>query len=426
MGKAPSPPPTPDPYVTAAAQQVANVEVAVANVFIQNADEDAPGGSVRYVGSGKFVDTYTHDSAGNVTGTRTIEKPMRVVTLSTKGAQAFDKTEDLKILINDWALAQVGLLRTQQDEPVSSAGLPARLASPDAAIIDVSAVTPGTLTTTIGAADLTAHLDDIRTAMKARIEIDIEVNRQSRITQLRAMGLSAGMPAYDREMVLFDRQTTDARIQVDLAASQEQTRIIQLEGLIADFHNKAVALTFDMGARARDLGNAAQREKFRALADAAEYVNTVRQLQLQETIAIRASNINEATSLIHGGIVPTPQFQQFRPSQIDRTPVAESVYQSAQLDMQKWQTRVQQQQSMMGGILGFAGNLAGGLLAFSDARLKTDITFVRIGANGLNVYAWRYLWDAETEVRIGYLAHEVPGAIVMPSGYLAIDYRRLH
>lgn len=420
MGSAPSPPPTPDPYKTAAAQQMANVEVAVANTWLQNADEDAPGGTVRYIGSGKFVDTHTYDKDGNISGTRTVEKPKRVVTLSTKAAQAWDKGEDLRLMVNDWALAQTGLLRIQQSDPIDPSTLPARLSNPAAATIDVTPVAPGSLTLSIGATDLTAHLADVRTAMKARMDADILVERQALITDLRAQGLSQGMPAYDRAIELYDRKTTDARIQADLAASQEQSRMVQLEGLVADFHNRATALKFQMDNQARDLGNAAQRERFRALAEACEYVNTVRQQSLQEAIAIRASNVNEMSALIHGGQVPTPQFTGFKPSQIDRTPVAESVYQSAQLDMQKWQVQVQQQQSMFGGILGFAGNLMGGLLAFSDARLKTGIVPVRRGGDGLMIYAWRYLWDAATEVRIGPLAQEVPGAIRMPSGYLAV------
>ena len=46
--KPPKPPPTPDPYETANAQQLANVEVAVANTALMNADEDTPDGFVRF------------------------------------------------------------------------------------------------------------------------------------------------------------------------------------------------------------------------------------------------------------------------------------------------------------------------------------------------------------------------------------------
>ena len=44
----PTPPPTPNPYAVANAQQLANIAVAIANTALSNADEEMPGGSVTY------------------------------------------------------------------------------------------------------------------------------------------------------------------------------------------------------------------------------------------------------------------------------------------------------------------------------------------------------------------------------------------
>ena len=87
------------------------------------------------------------------------------------------------------------------------------------------------------------------------------------------------------------------------------------------------------------------------------------------------------------------------------------------------------------GALGGAGAmasralpLAGGIGAFSDRRLKTDIEKIGEREDGLGVYVYRYLWSP---VRfIGVMAQEVlkvkPEAVIhTPSGYMAVNYGAL-
>lgn len=64
----------------------------------------------------------------------------------------------------------------------------------------------------------------------------------------------------------------------------------------------------------------------------------------------------------------------------------------------------------------------------SDARLKRDITLVGRRADGLGIYAYRYLWS--DTVYVGVMAQEValihPDAVVHGlDGYLRVDYGRL-
>jgi hypothetical protein len=94
----------------------------------------------------------------------------------------------------------------------------------------------------------------------------------------------------------------------------------------------------------------------------------------------------------------------------------------------------------MGGFRGFGGGggygawsggqMSGGIdtSSFSDARLKRDVTRIGLAANGLPLYAFRYLWSDELEV--GHMAHEVrerfPEAVsVHPSGFLMVDYTKV-
>lgn len=83
-------------------------------------------------------------------------------------------------------------------------------------------------------------------------------------------------------------------------------------------------------------------------------------------------------------------------------------------------------------MLGTIGQLAGtGMMAFalSDPRTKRDILPLRRDPTGRQWYTYRYHWSPELQV--GVMADEVqrtdPSAVVeLPSGYLAVDYSKLH
>lgn len=428
--KAPSPPPTPDPYKTAAAQQVANVEVALANSFIANADEETPQGNVTYIDSGKTETTYTYDGSGNATGSRVIKKPKRIITLSPKGQQAYEKQEDVILGLNVFALAQVGYLQSLPS--IGTGTLTPRLAAPAAASVRTDAVLADPLVRTIGSTNLLAHLATTRDAIESRLTYQRGIDRDKLITMLAHQGIFPGMQAYSRALATFDFAATDAQLQVYLQAGQEQSRIIALEGAVADFANRATAMKFDLDRAQIDWTNSTSRQRYQALVEAAEFVNVLRERELQEQVAISGSNINLMSTLMQGGQVPIPQFQGFRPGVIDKTPVAESVYQSAAMDMQKWQVKVQSQQQMMGGLLGLGGNLLGGMFALSDVRLKRDIRLMAWDRRGFGWYSWRYIWDQPGSMpRRGVLAQEVaavlPRAVmrVLPGDYLAVNYGML-
>jgi hypothetical protein len=75
------------------------------------------------------------------------------------------------------------------------------------------------------------------------------------------------------------------------------------------------------------------------------------------------------------------------------------------------------------GMAGGIGAFMGGMFGMSDRRLKRNIN--KVGEiNGVNMYSYNYVWD-DVE-RIGPMAQEVPwAAIETPSGYLAVEWRRV-
>lgn len=81
------------------------------------------------------------------------------------------------------------------------------------------------------------------------------------------------------------------------------------------------------------------------------------------------------------------------------------------------------------GILGQLGGAGLMALAMSDPRLKTDISPLRRDTSGRQWYTYRYHWAPE--LHVGVMADEVrrtdPDAVIeLPSGYLAVDYSKLH
>lgn len=357
--RAPSPPATPDPYAVAGSQQMANVEVSIANTALMNADEDRPDGTVRFEETADEITTNTYDADGLVTGTRTFNRWKKIVELTDDGQLQYDQQQEIAISLNTWALAQVGILTEQQGVPISLDMLTPRLGLPPAALVDTSVATVPTMVTEIGAADLTAHLATTRDAIDARLQYQIDIDRDNRIAKLAHQGITAGMTAYNRDLYTFDRASTDARLQAYLAAQQEQTRIVQLEGTVGTFKNEGRRSQHEMNETQIEARNKRRMQQYNALADAAQFVSVLRQQELQETISTRAQNVNEISALMHGGQISTPQFQPFQGSRISDTPVAESVYRSHAADVDKWKMKVGQQQAMMGAISSLAGNAVG-------------------------------------------------------------------
>lgn len=78
--------------------------------------------------------------------------------------------------------------------------------------------------------------------------------------------------------------------------------------------------------------------------------------------------------------------------------------------------------SIADGVKGLGG-LTGLLSAFSDRRLKEDISPLGYEVAGLPVYSFRYVWGQDG---VGFMADEVekiyPEAVFEVSGYKAVDY----
>lgn len=343
----------------ASAQTTANIGTAIANTVLNSADEDSPQGSVRYTTNGNYTLTQpTYDSSGVVTGTesRSIPRWKRTVSLTTKSQSIFDRQQDTQYEMSDWALLQTQRMKAVQSAPFSLTGLPPRADAPTLQDVDGSLPSPGIIRRS-----LTTRAEDVRQraldALTARTDFLMGRDRDAMVVKLANQGIYPGSVAYMLEMAVFDQGLNDARSRDYLAAGQEGLRQFQIELQSGQFELQAQQQAFSQILMTMEFQNKAQLQRFQQLHAIADFVNVVRERAVQERVLERGQPVNEITALLHGGKIDMPQFAPFRAGHVDPTPVGQFVYQSAALDMQKWQVQVQQQQSMFGGILGLAGNL---------------------------------------------------------------------
>lgn len=360
---APSPPPTPNPFQVAAAQSQANISTAVATAILANADEDTPQATTTMTQTGTYeLADPQYNSTGVQVGTTTryIPKFTKTITLKTSSATIFDKQQSLKTAMLTLGNLQAGGMTTLLGTPYNLTSLPTAAASPSAPTltqnIDLSGVPA--LITDVDDTTLEAARQTVIDAINDRLQWQIDLDRSAKITALANQGIYPGMRAYERAMREFDYQSNDARKQAILIAGQEQARIFQIAAGKAEFRNRANAQAFSQASIKLQTYNGSLTQQFQLLRAVADFANTFRERTLQEELIVRNQAVNESLALLHGGQMSLPTMTPYRGATVDSTPLGQYIYQSAQMDMSKWQAQVQRQDAMIGGIAGIVGGVA--------------------------------------------------------------------
>lgn len=155
---------------------------------------------------------------------------------------------------------------------------------------------------------------------------------------------------------------------------------------------------------------------------------TGQQQAWNQAVAERAQPINEVTALMSGSQVSTPWVGGQQNTTQANTDVAGIYQNNFQNQMGIYNAEMNQQNAMMGGIAGLAGN-AMRFIPWSDRRLKKNIVELGTDNTGLMVYRFNYIWD-DPATYVGYMADDVreiyPDAVVrQPNGFDAVDYARI-
>ena len=159
----------------------------------------------------------------------------------------------------------------------------------------------------------------------------------------------------------------------------------------------------------------------------AQAQNAARAQALQELFAVRNQPLNEINSLLGNTQLQSPNFVPTNMPQMPTVDIAGLINTNYQQRAQQAMMQYQQQQAMLGGMLGVGAAFAGNPAILSDRRTKKDIE--KVGkAGGHNIYKFRY--KAGGPVQFGVMAQEVekkrPDAVATgPDGYKRVNYDAL-
>ena len=183
---------------------------------------------------------------------------------------------------------------------------------------------------------------------------------------------------------------------------------------------------YDMAGRtAMEVGGAEQARAIQQAIAGGTFQNQARTQGLQERAYVQNQPLQQLQALLGTGQVSMPQGVAYTPTQVGQTDVLGANALNQQGLWNNYNAQMQQNQAGLGGLFSL-GSAA--ITAFSDVRLKRDISLIGRMANGLNLYAYRYLWSPVRHV--GVMAQEAmrvrPDAVIQhPSGYLMVNYGAL-
>jgi hypothetical protein len=451
MGKksGPKAPPPPDPYKTADAQAQYSREAAIAQANMNRIDQYTPQGTIKYTQIGTNAD-----------GTPQYRQDQ---TYSPEQQALYDQQNQIAQALGSTAKDQIGRVNETMSRDFNYNGMTPQVTGINTQPVQRVGNAPnlqtqlgdaGQIQKSVGPNDFSADAQRVANSVynQATSRLDPQFQQQGNDldARLAAQGIARGSEAANRELDNLSRSRNDAYNQANYSAIQaganEQSRLFGLDlqkGQFAnqaqdqqftqnlgrgEFGNNALTQQQQMQMGAAGFNNQAGAQQFNMDAQNASLANAGRQQQIQEATYLRNMPLNDIAALLGtGGGVQNPTFQNVAQVGIAAPDFMGAQYNTFNAQQQQYQQAQQNRSAGLGSIFGLAGSLAP--LAFSDIRLKQNI--VRIGtlANGLATYAFDYIGGKVRQ--FGIMAHEaldvVPDAvIVMPNGYLAVDYRKVY
>lgn len=197
----------------------------------------------------------------------------------------------------------------------------------------------------------------------------------------------------------------------------------------AGFFNQATGNQAQMNAEQGNFYNQAAQQDYQNRLSGGQFNNQAVNQQYQNAFALQNQQVNEISALMGGGQVATPTFTPYQGSTIDQTPLASSVYSSAQIQEDAYKAQLANQAANTSAFGSAIGGIFGGLGKKSDRRLKSDVTRIATARNGLGIYRYRLATEAPGW-HFGMMADEV--ALIHPEavwtdpvdGWARVDYER--
>jgi hypothetical protein len=238
--------------------------------------------------------------------------------------------------------------------------------------------------------------------------------------------------AQNQALAEFFNQATAQREERNAAraafANQGTAQQAQFDLSQAGFENQARQQMAQNVLTERDYNNNIAQQNWQLALNQIQNQTALRQQALQELVALRNQPIAETTALMGGSAPTIPQFQPWNAPTLARTPVAESVYNSAALANEQYKMQMAQYNAGLGGMYGLGGSLLSGIFAKSDRRLKQDIKRVGTLDNGIPIYIYKWKQRPWDKYEMGVLADEVekihPDAVLKFKNVRYVNYER--
>jgi hypothetical protein len=448
MGKStPQAPTPPDPVRTAQAQSEYNTQAAITQANLDRINQVTPQGSITYSQNGT-----NSDGTPRYTQTQTYSPEQQAL---------YDQQNSIAQALGSTAGAQIGRVNDTMGSDFNYNGMtplttginsqPVQRLSGPTPTMQTQLPNSGNIQTSIGPSDLAADgqrvSDSVYNQAASRLDPQYQQQQSDLDARLAAQGIARGSEAANREQGNLDRSRTDAYNDANYRAIQaggaEQSRLFGLSAQQGQFANQAQDQQYNQNIGTGEFGNNAtlqQQQAAQAQAafnnqagaqafnqdlQGANMNNNARQEQIQEATYLRNLPLNDIASLLGtGGGVQNPTFNPFAQVGVAAPDYMGQVNSTFNAQQNQYNQAQASRSQMLGSIFG----LAGSAMALSDRRLKTAIVRVGTLANGLATYAFNYLGDKVRQ--FGVMAQDaleiIPEAVtVLPSGYMAVDYRKV-
>lgn len=288
MGMYVDTPTPPDPKVTAATQTNSNVNTAIANTVMGNANTNTPTGSVKYtqIGTQKISD-------GNG-GMIDVPRYQSDQTLSPEQQQLYNQQTQLGSSMNNLAQSQIDRLQGVLGQPLDTSGLPRGTSSVSPTPLQTSFgpaggiqssvnlntnapttfgqtagkvdygidPTSGSIQYGVGADDFSKDRTKVEDAIFSRLQPQQDRDMAAMQSRLANQGITPGSQAWNTAMDALTRANTDARMQAILAGGQEQSRMFGMDVTKGQFNNAAQGQEFGQNQTRTAAQNAAQAQDF--------------------------------------------------------------------------------------------------------------------------------------------------------------------
>lgn len=397
-GKGYKPPPAPDPYKVAAAQQSMNVNTALAQSALNQVEEVTPfgrsyyepTGDVRTFGDsgestggfgltseqarsrgfiGNLMGAFGSKMGGRGSGGQSFSIPTmrRVTELSPEQRRIYEAEAGLTGDFFELGRGYIGRVAEGLEDPFTFEGLPEAPEASEEARQQV--------------------IDALYGQYTSRIDPEMEQRRRALEQRLANQGISIGSDAWGSEMDRFSRGRNDAYTsalnQAVTSGGAEQSRLFGLQ-------------------------------------------QSARERAIQERAYLRDRPINEITALTSGRGMTMPQFSPTPQGTINPADYQGAAYNSYAGQLKAAEIASEARSALIGSLAGMTGKI--GAAAVSDKRLKEDIQSTGISVDGVPIKTWK--WKDTGETDIGAVAQDVhkkrpDAAVTFSGGIKGVNYSRL-